>query len=168
MLAVYKPRCVYAYNALSRMKLSASEREERLEQIELWRDNGFVCGDACPVEAFETKQSIRCGDYVESQYYTFAKNTKKKEDEGEGESEDEDEGKTLNVKICCFCCNDDELVSTERIMEKHTYNGHVPLPLCEFCFGLNIKPPAVKAATNFFEKRGRRKGQRRSARGTQQ
>ena len=84
-----------------------------------------------------SRHTTRCGQFIESQYYTFGSSTS---------------GRKVNVKICCFCCNDKDLVSVDQIKAKFDCGGQTPLPLCEYCLGQSIKPPLVRASTNFAEK----------------
>eukprot|EP00957_Ditylum_brightwellii_P040352 3053292-Ditylum_brightwellii.AAC.1 len=55
--------------------------------------------------------------------------------------------------MCYFCCNEEDIVSSDAIKEKHNTEGKNPLSLCEFCFSLDIKPPTTNAATDFGEKK---------------
>ena len=105
-----------------------------MDDLELFKE-GFICGTAWPVVGFDIRQSIRCGEFVESQYYVFARKSK-----------------DLNVEICCFCGNDEDIMTAEQIAEKVDCGGRSPLPLCDYCLSQNITPPMVNATTNFLEK----------------
>lgn len=133
-----KPRCIYGKYSFtgSVLKLSMEERVKRETELEQFQEAGFMCGEACPVEGMETKRSIRCGAFVETQYYTFAKKTTTKE----------------SAEICCNCCNDKDLVTKEQVAESVKLDGGTPLPICKHCLDQKITPPTVNASTNFFEK----------------
>ena len=82
----------------------------RLAELEAFKESGYVCGDACTVEGFNTRHTVRCGQFVESMYYTFGSSTS---------------GLKVNVKICCFCCNEKDLVSVEQIKGKIECGGGI-------------------------------------------
>ena len=94
-----------------------------------------MCGDSCPVEGFETRRALRCGDFVETQFFTYAKGVN-----------------DWNVAICCYCCSPDDLLTVDQMKEKFDCGGQQPLRLCKSCGELGIKPPMTNAATNFVEK----------------
>ena len=52
--------------------LSKQEQQKGLKDLETFKES-YLCGDACTVEGFETKRTLRCGKMIESQYFTFAK-----------------------------------------------------------------------------------------------
>ena len=133
-----KPRCIYSSYSLSSKQhynLSKDVQKKKLAELELFKDSDYICGDKCPVEPFVTKQSIKCGQFVESMYYGFAKS----------------KGKGKVIAICCFCSNDEDLVEKEEVMLK-LGTTKSPLPICQDCFGRNISPPVVNAVTNFATK----------------
>ena len=103
-----------------------------------------MCGDAYPVKGYDTKRPMRCGYFVEPQYYSFG-GTKKDDEEGRGSC-------FVNPDISCICCNMEDLVSSDDIKNNFNVGGRVPLPLCNFCFSLNIEPPSTNAATIFLKK----------------
>jgi hypothetical protein len=134
-----KPCCIYSLyslNSKQHYNLSKDQQKGKLAELELFKDSDYVCGDKCPVEPFVTKQSIKCGQFVESMYYGFAKSNK-----GKGE---------VNA-VCCFCSNDEDLVEKEIVMEKLDTTKS-PLPICQDCFDRNISPPVVNTVTNFATK----------------
>eukprot|EP00957_Ditylum_brightwellii_P188967 14385122-Ditylum_brightwellii.AAC.1 len=121
--------------------------------MQTFKEEGYVCGDACLVEGYHTKKSIRCGNFVESQYYKLG-GTKK-------ESKGELVGQLVDVDICCFCCSEEDIVSSDAIKEKYNTGGKNLLPLCEVCFSLDIKPPTTNAATDFGEKKQQEQSSKR-------
>ena len=86
-----------------------------------------MCGDSCPVEGFETRRTLRCGDFVETQFFTYAKGAN-----------------DWNVGICCYCCSPDDLLTVDQMKETFDCGGQQPLRLCESCAELRIKPPMTK------------------------
>ena len=83
---------------------------------------------------------LRCGDFVETQYFTFAK----------GRND-------WNADICCYCCNDEKILSVDQMKRKFDTGGKQPLSLCEYCSSLGIMPPTTNASTNFVEKKAQHK-----------
>ena len=131
-----KVRCIYSLYALQSKhnKLSKNAQKEKLAQLEAFKNGAYVCGDKCPVEPFVTKQSMRCGQFMESMYYGFAR-------------------KKGNLSIiCCHCSNDEDIVPKVEVMEKLNTNKKTPLPICRDCFDRNISPPIVNSVTNFVQK----------------
>ena len=96
-----------------------------LAQLEAFKDN-YVCGDACPVDGFETKRDLRCGDFVEVQYFTYARGMN-----------------DWPVDICCYCCNSEDLLTVDEMKEAYDTGGKQPLRLCKYCKSLNIEPPTT-------------------------
>ena len=69
---------------------------------------------------FETKRTIRCGDFVESQYYNSGKDLKEKR---RGD-------RTVNVDICYFCGCSEDLARIDEIKTGlGLTSGKIPLPL---------------------------------------
>ena len=101
------------------------------------------------MEGFETRRALRCGDFVQSQYYQYAKKS------------DND----WSVDLCCYCCNAEELLSVDETKEPFPEcSGRTPLRFCKFCSNLGIKPPTTNAATNFTEKKAQRKSKKQQQR----
>ena len=94
-----------------------------------------MCGDVCLVDDFVTKQNLRCGDFVEGQYFTYAKGTN-----------------DWPCDMCCFCCNVDDVLSQDEMKNEYDTGGRQPLLLCRFCVSLKVRPPVTNASTNFVEK----------------
>ena len=130
------PRIIVSKSALNKRtpKLSQKEKKQLLNQLEDFKGE-YVCGDPCPVDGFETKRDIRCGDFVETQYFTFAKGNN-----------------NWSVDICCYCCNDEDLLSVDKMKEKFNTGGKQPLRLCNYCASLKIQPPTTNAAPKHNEK----------------
>ena len=130
------PRNIYSFKGLKKRKpkLSPNERNDLLEQLESFKDS-YVCGDICPVDGYESKRDLRCGDFVEVQYYSFAK-----------------KNNNWSKDICCYCLNSDELLTLDEMKQKFNTGGKQPLPLYTYYISLNIKPPTTNASTRFTEK----------------
>ena len=130
------PRCIYSMYKLnsSNLGLSKSQQKKRLDELDKFKDT-YLCGDSCPVEGFETRRALRCGDFVETQFFTYAKGAN-----------------DWNVGICCYCCSPDDLLTIDQMKEQFDCGGQQPLRLCKSCGELGIKPPMTNAATNFVEK----------------
>ena len=62
------PRIIVSKNALNKRtpKLSRKEKKELLNQLEDFKGE-YICRDPCPVDGFETKRDLRCGDFEETQ-----------------------------------------------------------------------------------------------------
>jgi len=138
-------RPIYSMHSLTSSKnnLSSVQQKKKLDELELFKEE-YVCGMTCPVKPFHVKQSTRCGEMNESQYYTFACNTSK-----------------FNERICSVCCNDEDIMSTEQIKEKIDCGGRTPLPMCEYCLSQNITPPMTSSQTNFVDKSNENKKKRK-------
>ena len=135
------PRIIVSMNALKnrKPKLSRQEQRQLLAQLDVFKDN-YVCGDACPVDGFETKRDLRCGDFVEVQYFTYARGTN-----------------DWPVDICCYCCNTEDLLTVDKMKEAYDTGGKQPLRLCKYCKSLNIQPPTTNASTNHVDKAAQQK-----------
>jgi len=135
-----KPRPIYSMHKLSSTKnnLSTTQQKKKLDDLESFKEK-YVCGMTCPVKPFHVKQSTRCGEMIESQYYTSK----------------------FSKRICCVCCNDEDIMSTEQIKEKIDCGGRTPLPICEYCLSQNITPPMTSSQTNFVEKSNEKKKKRK-------
>ena len=131
------PRCVYSMYAInsSKMGLSRTQQKKLLDELDKFTDS-YVCGDGCPVEGFETKRTLRCGDFVETQFFTYAKGAN-----------------DWNVDICCYCCSPDDLLTVDQMKTVFDCGGQQPLRLCKSCAELRIKPPMINAKTSFVEKK---------------
>ena len=89
----------------------------------------------CPVDGLHARKSIRCRDFVESQHYVFARKT---------------DG--LTTQTCCFCCSEEEIMTTEKITDKVDCGGSYPLHLCKCCLGHSATPLLVNKSTKFVKK----------------
>ena len=102
--------------------------------------DSYFCGDACPVNHFETKCILRCSDFIEMQYFTYAKGNNK-----------------FEVDSCCYCCCLENLLSIDKMKEEFNCGGQQPLQLCRACCDLRIKPPMTNANTSFVERSNQKK-----------
>jgi len=139
------PRPIYSLHSLTSSKnnLSSTQQKKKLDELESFKEK-YVCGMPCLVKPFHVKQTTRCCEMVESQYYTFARRSSK-----------------YNESICSVCCNDEDIMSTEQIKEKIECGGRTPLPMCKYCLSQNITPPMTSSQTNFVEKSKEKKKKRK-------
>ena len=74
-------RCIFGKCSLksSKLKLSKQQQEMRRNEIEVFKEEGCVWGDQCEVKGHYTERTLRCGDYVETQHYTFGETNKDNE-----------------------------------------------------------------------------------------
>jgi len=131
------PRSIYSMNTLNNRtpRLSREEKKTLMSDLENFKET-YICGDTCQVDGFVTKKNLRCGDFVESQYFTFARGTNDWQHE-----------------MCCYCCNVDDVLAVDEMKTAYDTGGKQPLRLCKFCVSLNIQPPTTNASTNFVEKK---------------
>jgi len=94
-----------------------------------------------PVLLMVLKQKdLRCGDFVEVQYFTYARGAN-----------------DWPVDICCYCCNTEDLLTVDEMKEAYDTGGKQPLRLCKYCKSLNIEPPTTNASTNHVDKAAQQK-----------
>ena len=67
-----------------KLELSGAEKKKIVDKLEAY-EYSYFCGNACPVDHFETKRILRRSDFVKMQYFTFAKVNNK-----------------FEVDICCY------------------------------------------------------------------
>ena len=81
---------------------------------------------------------MRCGDYIESQYYNPKSGVK---------------GSRIVTKdICAICYGDDDIVSADEIRKKRDIGGKNPLLVCRFCFDKKFEIPCSGGRTNQKQK----------------
>ena len=129
----------YASTEESDIELVTTRAEKLLQELDNFKEN-YTCGDACPVEGYETRRILHCGDFVETQYFTFAN----------GRDD-------WNSAICCYCCSDENILSLDQMKKKFDTGGKQPLCLCEYCSSLEIMPPTTNASMIFVEKNPKQK-----------
>ena len=131
------PRCVYSNNGVGRKGGPTSAQKEHLEQ---WIEHGYICGNKVPIETFYIRQKIRCGAYIESQYYNPSKNAVAG-------------GRIITEHACAICYTLEDAVSVEEIKKKRTLGGKNPLPLCRYCFDSRLKVPTTAGSSNKRQKK---------------
>ena len=137
---------MYAISS-GKLALSKIQQKQRLDELDKFKDT-CVCGDSCTVEGFETRWTLRCGDFVETQYFTYAKGTN-----------------DHSVDICCYCCSPDDLLTVDEMKKVFDCGGQQPLRLCASCAELKIKPPMTNAATSFVKKKQQNKAAKKRTAG---
>ena len=138
------PRIIVSKHTLHNRKptLSRKEKKALLDELEDFKES-YICGDPCPVDGFETKRDLRCGDFVQTQYFTFAK--------GKG-------NKDWSSNLCCFCCNSEDLLTIDEMKDEYPrLGGKQPLRLCKYCVSLKIEPPTTNASAKYSEKSAQEK-----------
>jgi len=111
--------------------------EKHLEHLEKFLENGYVCGMKIPVKGvFYIKDSMNCGNYIESQYYMPNSGTK---------------GKRIKTNVICAVCysSDEDFVSRDTVLENCETKGRNILPICK-CFDSNFSVPTSGRNVNYF------------------
>ena len=106
---IYHDHAVVLKNGPSQQQLD--NLEESLE------DTGYYCGKPIDNDAgFFMQESIRCGDYMESQYYNPKAGLKG--------------GRLLTKDICAICYEAEDVVSINVIGASCNIGGKNTLPVC--------------------------------------
>merc|ERR1712045_977838 len=88
--------------------------EEQTEELNCWKEEGYICGNECSVNIFKLRRQLRCGGFIEAQYYEpqLIIGSRKK-------------GSSLSTDlICCLCYGDSDVVSMKALKKKmHNYGG---------------------------------------------
>lgn len=100
-----------------------------------WKETGYICGNALPIEGFEIHRKICCGDPIESQYYCTSSAG----------------GRLVTTDVCCLCSDEEGLMKTEEIRKLPHVSVKNPLPVCPSCAKLKIKIPG--SLTDFVKRR---------------
>ena len=85
------------------------------------------------------KTALRCGEYIESQYYNPATGLKG--------------GRIVTNDVCAICYDADNIVSADEIRKKRDIGGKNPLLVCRYCFDKNIEIPCSGGRTNMKQKK---------------
>ena len=88
---------------------------------------------------FFVKRQLRCGDYIESQYYNPKTGAK-------GD-------RIVTEDICSICYESEDIVSAEEIRNKREIGGKNPLLVCRYCFDMKVEIPCSDGRTNIKEKK---------------
>ncbi len=56
------------------------------------------------------------------------------------------------MDVCAICFADTHIVSPEEIRAKKDVKGKNPLPVCRFCFDLDVDIPTSGGRTNYAQK----------------
>ena len=87
---------------------------------------------------------MRCGDYIDPQYYTPNSGSKG--------------GRVVTVDIYDIWFEDDDIVSLDEIKNNIFFGGKQPFPICRYCFNSNIKVPVTNGVRNRRENKQQNKG----------
>ena len=80
-----------------------------------------MCGNKVSIEGIYIRWKIRCGAYVESQYYNPLTNATSGL-------------RFLTDDVCAICFIRDDLVPAEEIRQKRDTGGKNPFPICRYFF----------------------------------
>lgn len=134
-------RAIYSNHAIGTPK---GPSKKQLESLERSLENGYTCGKAVKsAGGFFVKMQLRCGDYIESQYYNPATGLKGK--------------RILTPDICAICYDMGDIVSADEIRKEKNIGGKNPLLICRYCFDKNIEVPCSGGRTNVKQKKDQAK-----------
>ena len=85
------------------------------------------------------KRQLRCGGYIESQYYNQKYGVKA--------------NMIVTEDIYETCYEDEYIVSTEEICDKCDVGGRKQLLLCRYCFDMNIEITCSSGSTKHKQKK---------------
>ena len=109
-----------------------------------------MCGNAINEDGgFFVKRQLRCGDFIESQYYNPTTGVKG--------------GRILTVDICAICYNKDDMVKVDEIRKKRDVGGKNPLLVCRYCFDQNFEIPCSGGRVNTKQKGAQAKMSKRKS-----
>lgn len=136
------PRCIYSNKAIG---VKGGPSTANKEELDRWFDReGYICGKDVPSNGFYVMRKVRCGDFVESQYYNPPDNAANR-------------GRLITDDVCAMCFSDDDIVSRDEIIAKRDIGGHNPLLICRHCFDLGLKVPTSGGSTVVTRDRKRHK-----------
>ncbi len=97
-----------------------SPTKKSLVDLERLLENGCFFGMKIGREGYFSRCALRCGDYVESQFYMSSIGKKG----GHIETKD-----VYSIRFA-----DSHVVSADEISVKNNFKGKNPLPVCQLCF----------------------------------
>ena len=120
------------------------KQNKKMMGFERSLENGYTWGKAVQsAGGFFVKMQLRCGDYIESQYYNPAAGLKG--------------GRILTPDICAICYDKDDIVSADEIRKEKNIGGKNPLLICRYCFDKNIEGPCSGGRNNVKQKKDQAK-----------
>ena len=91
------------------------------------------------------RQQLRCGDQIKAYYY----------------SKETCRGRITTETICVVCYTEDDIVSKEVVIGKHSIKRYNQLPVCRTCFDYNINIPTSCSSNNVQQRVTKNKQQTR-------
>ena len=89
-----------------------------------------MCGNKVTVENLYAQRKLYCWDTVESNYYNPSTGTK---------------GVRILIEdVCSVCYLKDNILYKVELMRRPNVAENNPLPLCRYCFDMNIQCPTTK------------------------
>eukprot|EP00957_Ditylum_brightwellii_P111580 8510830-Ditylum_brightwellii.AAC.1 len=118
--------------------------QDHLDNLLALLENGYICGNSINEESgFYVRQALRCGDFIEPQYYNSKKGIQG--------------GRIVTEDICAICYKKDNIVSADEIRAKRDIGGKNPLLVCRFCFDSNVEIPCSAGQTNMKEQKDQKR-----------
>jgi len=138
-------RCIFSDNDVDTKKGPSTIIFERLVRN---LENGYICGNPINEDGgLFVKRQIRCGDFIESQYYNPSSGVKG--------------GRIVTKDICAICYETEEIVQIDEIRKKRDVGGKNPLLICRHCFNKNFEIPCSGGRVNVKQKEAQAKTTKR-------
>ena len=103
------------------------------ESIGASLENGYIYGNAINEEgSFYVKRQMRCGDFIESWYYTSSAGA---------------------LDICAICYERQGIFQADEICKKRDTGGKNLLLVCRYCFDKNFEIPCSGGRVNVKQKK---------------
>mmetsp|Transcript_21870 Transcript_21870/g.47533 ORF Transcript_21870/g.47533 Transcript_21870/m.47533 type:complete len:109 (-) Transcript_21870:34-360(-) len=81
---------------------------------------------------------MRCGDYIESQYYNPKTGVQG--------------GRIVTIDICAICYENEDIVQADEIRNNRDIGGKNPLLVCRYCFDKGFEIPCSGGRINVKQK----------------
>ena len=86
-------------------------------------EDGYVCGQVLDAPFYYVKEVHHCYGPIEPHYYATG---------------DTEGGRVLRKNICARCHGTESIMSTYELQKLRDTNGKELLPMCRYCFGVDI------------------------------
>ena len=140
------PRCIYSTHSIGSTN---GPSQLQLTNLERSLENGYVCGHKIDTDRFYAMHHLRCGDYVESQYYMPDTGTKG--------------GRIVTANCCSICFSHDSILSVCEIRNNRNLGGNIHLVVCRHCFDSNFEIPTSGGRANMKHKKQQEKSNKRKS-----
>ena len=134
-------RCIYYHNEIV---FPGRPSRDQSNELNMWVEGGYVCGNTVRAAPFYAQRRLRCGYYINLQYYNPNAGIKG--------------GRIVTVDICAIFFEDDDIVSQDEIKKNINVVGKRPLPIFRYCSNSNIMVPVTNGVCNRREKKQQNKG----------